>query len=385
MKANPIYLDNSATTKPYDEVVDTFVKVSTAYFGNPSSLHTLGMHAEKLIVESRERMAQLLGVKTNELLFTASGSEGNNLAIKGAAYARKDRGNHLITTEVEHASVEEPCLQLEREGYEVTYLPVDRLGRINVNELQSAIRPTTILVSLGHVNSEVGVIQPIEEVGQLLRDYPQIYFHVDHVQGLSKVPLSFKEANIDLCTGSAHKFHGLKGTGFLYVREGVQLQPLVQGGGQEHGLRAGTENVAGIVAMTKALRLAVEKKDALLESLIKMKEQLILQLGNIDGIVLNSPTEHAAPHIVNFSIPYVKPEVVIQSLAAKQIYVSTRSACSSKLSEPSRILTAMGLGKERAMSGIRISLSYETTEKELQVLVQELTELIPELVKVVSK
>lgn len=380
-----IYLDNSATTKPYEEVVDTFVKVSQQFFGNPSSLHSLGMQAEKLLVESRERIAQLLHIKAGEIIFTSGGSEGNNLAIKGTAYGRKKRGNHMITTAIEHPSVIEPCAQLEKEGYDVTYLPVDEFGRIRVEDVKKAIRPTTILVSIGHVNSEVGAIQPIEEIGQLLQDYPHVYFHVDHVQGLAKVPLSFKSARIDLCTCSAHKFHGLKGTGFLYVREGVQLQPLIQGGVQEYSLRAGTENVASVVAMTKALRMALSKQKTQMTTIVQLREKLRSALEKIDGVVINSPKDNAAPHIVNFSILHVKPEVVIQSLAAKQIYVSTKSACSSKLSEPSKTLLAMGLGEERANSSIRVSLSYETTEREIDQFISELTDLIPTLVKVVRK
>lgn len=379
-----IYLDNSATTKPYDEVIDTFVTVSRDFFGNPSSLHTLGMRAEKLLIEARERIARLLDVQPNELVFTSGGSEGNNFAIKGTAYARRNRGNHLITTAVEHPSVLEPFKQLERQGFEVTYLPVDRFGQISVDDLKNALRPTTILVSIGHVNSEVGTIQPIEEIGQLLSDYPTVYFHVDHVQGLTKVPLSLKKANIDLCTASAHKFHGLKGTGFLYVREGVQLQSLIHGGAQEHALRAGTENVASIVAMAKALRIAFSKMEKRRDTLVKLRKQLIDELEKLENVTVNSPV-NGAPHIVNFSILHVKPEVVIQSLSAKDIYVSTKSACSSKLSEPSKTLLAMGLGEERAQSSIRVSFSYETTERELRTFITELEALIPKLVKVVRK
>ncbi len=379
-----IYLDNSATTKPYKEVVDTFVKVSTTYFGNPSSLHSLGMQAEELMLEARSRIAGLLGVKASEIIFTSGGTEGNNLAIKGAAYARQKRGKHLITTIVEHPSVYETFQQLEKEGYEVTYLPVDQEGRVNAEQVIAAIRPDTILVSIIHVNNETGAIQPIEEIGKQLRAYPRVIFHVDHVQGISKVPLSFKQGNIDLCTCSAHKFHGMKGTGFLFVREGLRLASLLHGGDQENQLRAGTENVAGIVAMAKALRLAEEQAKEKYTQLCELKNQFVNELIKIEGVMVNTPMEKIAPHIVNFSIPYTKPEVVVQSLTAKHIYVSTKSACSSKLSEPSRVLSAMGVGEERAQTGIRVSFSYETTADELKTLLQELNALIPELLEVVK-
>ncbi|TWI56953.1 cysteine desulfurase family protein [Halalkalibacter nanhaiisediminis] len=378
-----IYLDNSATTKPYNEVVETYAKVATTYFGNPSSLHSLGMQAEGLMLESRNRIAGLLGVKVNEIIFTSGGTEGNNLAIKGTAYARKKRGKHLITTVIEHPSVHETFSQLEQEGYEVTYLPVDHEGRVNVEQVVSAIRPDTILVSIIHVNNEVGTVQPIEEIGKRLKEYQNVYFHVDHVQGISKVPLSFHQANIDLCTCSAHKFHGMKGTGFLFVREGVRLASLLHGGEQENRFRAGTENVAGIVAMAKALRLVKDQENTKYAQLYELREQFVRELRKIDGVVLNSPMAKAASHIVNFSIPGAKPEVVVQSLTTKKIYVSTKSACSSKLSAPSHVLMAMGLGEERAASGVRVSFSYETTAAELKCLLQELHSLIPELLEVV--
>lgn len=378
-----IYLDNSATTKPYDDVVQTYMKVASSFFGNPSSLHSLGMQAEELINEARKRMAYLLRIKENELYFTSGGTEGNNIAIKGAVYARKNRGTHLITTKVEHSSVYECFRQLEREGFQVTYIPVNNEGRVNVQTIAEAIRPDTTFVSIIHVNNEVGTIQPIEEIGTLLTEYPTICFHVDHVQGVAKVPLSLK--NVHLCTGSAHKFHGMKGNGFLYVRENVNIKPLFYGGQQENGLRAGTENVAGIVSMAQALRLAFEQKEDRSDALAQVKANMMERLQTIPGVILNTPKKDTAPHIVHFSVPPLKPEVIVQSLAAKNIFVSTQSACSSKLEEPSRILTAMGFNKERATSGIRVSLSYETTKAEVDTFIYELTRLIPELLEVVTK
>ncbi|GAE25833.1 cysteine desulfurase [Halalkalibacter wakoensis JCM 9140] len=375
-----IYLDNSATTKPYKEVVEAYATVASTYFGNPSSLHTLGLQAEKLIGESRTRIAQILNIKSSEIIFTSGGTEGNNIAIKGTAYSKKSRGKHLITTTIEHPSVFEAFSQLETEGFDVTYIPVDQQGQIKVRDLEKAIRPDTTLVSMIHVNNETGSISPIEETGELLKKFPHVLFHVDHVQGVSKVPLDLKKAGVDLCTFSAHKFHGMKGNGLLYVREGVKIAPLFHGGEQEHRVRAGTENVAGIVAMAKALRLAVEKDTSHLDEL---RAYLTEQLTSLEGIQLNSPAQNAAPHIVNFSVPGTKPEVLVQSLTKSEIYVSTKSACSSKLSEPSRVLLAMGLGEKVASSGVRVSFSNETTKEEINQLMIQLKRIVPQLLEVV--
>ncbi|MCL7747816.1 cysteine desulfurase family protein [Halalkalibacter alkaliphilus] len=378
-----IYLDNSATTKPFQEVIETYAKVASTYFGNPSSLHSLGMQAEGLIGESRNRIARLLGVGANEIIFTSGGTEGNNIAIKGAARAKQNRGKHIITTRVEHPSADEAFVQLEKEGFDVTYLPVDQEGSVSVEQVKKEIRSDTIIVSMIHVNNETGTILPIKEIGQLLKSYPQILFHVDHVQGVTKVPLELRKSGIDLCTFSAHKFHGLKGNGFLFVREGLRIDALFHGGAQESRLRAGTENVAGIVAMAKALRLSFEQ-DNKRKELEQLRHNLITQLKELEGVVINSPEHNAAPHIVNFSIPGAKPEVIVQSLTAKDIYVSTKSACSSKASEPSRVLLAMGLSEERANSGIRVSFSFETTAAELDQFIAELKVIIPELLEVVN-
>lgn len=373
-----IYFDNSATTKPYKEVIETYAKVSEVFFGNPSSLHGLGKEAEDLLDQGREQIANLLKVSKKEIVFTSGGTEGNNLAIKGTVLEHKNRGKHLITTKVEHASNYETFLQLEKLGFNITYLNVNEFGEISLDELKNAIRTDTILVSIIHVNNELGSIQPIKEIGEILNQYPKIYFHVDHVQGMTKVPLSFKDCHIDLCTISGHKFHATKGTGVLYIRQGVQLFPIFSGGDQEYNLRAGTENIPGIVAMAKALRISmgqyVEKKS----HLKKLHEHLINGLNQINGVVINSPTEGGAAHIINFSILKVKPEVVIQSLGEKEMYVSTKSACSSKLAEPSRVLMAASIGSERAESAIRVSFSFENT-------IEEVTRFITELKQIISK
>ncbi|MBB5324476.1 cysteine desulfurase [Anoxybacillus tepidamans] len=377
-----IYLDNSATTKPFPEVIDSFVTVATKYFGNPSSLHELGRKAERLLIQSREQVAALLDVKPNEIIFTSGGTEANNFAIKGVAFQYRQRGNHIITTAIEHPSVAEPCRQLEELGFEVTYLPVNENGVIDVEELARALRNDTILVSVMHVNNEVGSIQPIEQIGRLLQQYPKTFFHVDHVQGIGKVPLDLKKAHVDLCTMSAHKFHGLRGAGILYVRNGIRLSPLLAGGGQELQLRSGTENVAAIVAMTKALRMSLEAYERQSSRLLAIKEQWLNELKNIADIHINTPLDHSAPHIINFSLNGLKSEVFVHELAKQQIFVSTTSACSSKKRAPSKTLVAMGVEQKQAESSIRISLSYENTLEEIPVAIRAIKAAIKKLQEV---
>ncbi|WP_144698606.1 cysteine desulfurase family protein [Fictibacillus phosphorivorans] len=371
-----IYLDNSATTKPYKEVLDTFVTVSEKYFANPSSLHSKGGEAEKLLGQARKSIAQLLEVAPSEVVFTSGGTEGNNIAIKGIAFQHQNRGKHLITSSVEHASSHESFQYLESQGFEITYLPVDHDGLISLEDLERSIRPDTILVSLIHVNNETGTIQPIQEIGKILKEHPKIFFHVDNVQGVGKVDLPLKECGIDLCTISAHKIHGLKGNGILFVKNGVSISSLFTGGEQELKKRAGTENVAGIVAMAKALRMILQESKEKNENLLEIKQFLIEELRSIDGIDINTPINCSAPHIINFSVKGIKPEVLIHSLDKRDVYVSTRSACSSKQGGASRILLEMGLGENRASTAIRLSTSYGNTLKEaersLKVLKEEL-------------
>lgn len=374
-----IYLDNSATTKPFPEVVDSFVTVATKYFGNPSSLHELGMKAERLLTQAREQIAAALGAKPNEIIFTSGGTEANNFAIKGVALQYRHRGNHIITTAIEHPSVSEPCRQLEQLGFEVTYLPVNENGIVTVEEVKKALRDDTILVSIMHVNNEVGSIQPVEEIGALLARYPKTIFHVDRVQGISKVPLDMKKARIDLCTMSAHKFHGLRGAGILYVRQGIQLSPLLAGGGQEMQFRSGTENVPAIVAMAKALRMSLEKYDKQIDYLLEVKQAWFNELKAIPSVQINTPFADSAPHIINFSLNGIKPEVFVHELEKRDIFVSTTSACSSKKKTPSKTLLAMGADDKRAESGIRISLSFENTLEEIPTAIAAMKEAIEKL------
>lgn len=376
-----IYFDNSSTTKPYPEVIDSFTKVSVDFFGNPSSLHGLGAQSEKLLSAARKQIADLLNVKSSEIYFTSGGTEGNNLAVKGAAHARANRGNHIITTAIEHPSVEEACQELEKEGFEVTYLPVNEEGRISAADFKEALREDTILVSIMHVNNEVGSIQPIQEIGNILKDCPDILFHVDHVQGAGKVPLSLKEANVDLCTVSGHKVHGLKGTGFLYIREGVRIEPLVRGGNQESKIRSGTENVAGIVAMAKAFRMSMDKEEKHREKLKHIHGYLYKELSLTEGIHLNSPKD-GAPHIINFSVPGIKSEVLLHALEKDGVYVSTTSACSSKKRTASKTVEAMFHQPARSESVIRISTTYSNEMNEAEQALKAIRKIVANLEKI---
>lgn len=379
-----IYFDNSSTTKPFQEVLDSFTKVSVEYFGNPSSLHRMGGQSEKLLLQARDQIAQLLNVQTNEIFFTSGGTESNNLAIKGAALKYKNRGNHLITTEIEHPSVKEAFSQLKESGFRVTYLPVDSNGVVKMEQLQKAITDETILVSVMHVNNEIGSIQPIKEIGQLLKKYSKILFHVDHIQGIGKVPLSINNCHVDLLSISGHKFHGLKGTGVLFIRNGVGISPLLSGGGQEGKKRSGTENVAGIVAMAKALRITFIKQEKHKETMTAINHYLREQLEKIEGITIHTPIHESAPHILNFSIKGFKAEVFVHALEEHGIYVSTTSACSSKKQQASNTLLAMGIPDEEAMSAIRISLSYENTIDEAKQFIEVVHNTIIKLRKVMK-
>ena len=373
-----LYMDHSATTPPYDEVVDTVAQVMKRFYGNPSSLHGLGVEAHKLVQQARSVIAKAMNVKPEEIVFTSGGTESNNLAIKGALRAYRNRGRHLITTAVEHASVYECCRQLEREGYSVTYLPVDRTGAVRAGDVRDAIREDTVLVSVMHVNNEVGRIQPIGEIGSLLREYPRILFHVDAVQSIGKLKVSPAELGIDLLSCSAHKIRGPKGMGFLYRRAPVRLEPLLAGGGQEAGLRSGTENVPLIVGMAKAVRMAVERMAENTAHLYRLRARLIARISAMPGITVNGSEtmEHMAPHIVNISVPGKKPEVIVHALEQHGIYISTRSACASGDDRPSRVLTAMGLDPARASSGLRISLSADHTESDIDFFCDTLQKVL---------
>jgi cysteine desulfurase len=359
-----IYFDNSATTKPYKEVLDTYLKVNQEYFANPSSIHALGGRVETLIGKSRKQVAGLLGVKETEVFFTSGGTESNNLALKGTALQYRKRGRHIITSGVEHPSIIETCEQLKTFGFDITYLPVDDEGRVHVKDVVSAITDETILVSIMHVNNEVGTIQPVEEIGKALQPYSKIIFHVDHIQGIGKVPLSFHESGIDLCSISGHKVHGLKGTGLLYIKEGLEISPLLSGGEQERKIRSGTENTGGIVSFARALRMHFEKSREELEGIKELNRYLRERLDEIEGITIHSPAYGSAPHILNFSVHDIRGEIFVHALEGFGIVVSTTSACSSKKNVPSRTLLGMGVNENLLDTSIRVSFSFENTKEE---------------------
>lgn len=373
-----IYLDNSATTKPDPSVLQSFYQVSERFFANPSSIHQLGGDTEKLLIKSREQAAQLLNVQNDEIVFTSGGTEGNNIAIKGIAFEHQGRGKHIITTEIEHPSVYEACQSLEHLGFTITYLPVGRNGVVSIEDLISAIRNDTILISIMHVNNEIGSIQPVKKIGEIAKQHPKLFFHVDYVQGIGKVPLDITNSGIDLCTISGHKLHGLKGTGILYVNKRTKMYPLFHGGNQERSIRSGTENLAGAVAMVKALRLIKERERTEIEQMYNLQKILRKKLAELNGVEINTP-ESAAPHIMNISVPGLKPEVIIHMLGEQQIYISTKSACSSKQADESKILAACGYNKERNASALRISMSYDTSESEIKTFLNALGKAVNQL------
>ncbi len=327
-----IYFDNSATTMADPEVISTYDAVSKQIWGNPSSLHNFGEQAFNLLEQSRQQIADLLGVSLSEILFTSGGTEGDNWILKGTALEKRQFGNHLITTAVEHPAIHNSMEQLKDLGFEVTYLPVDEHGRINVADLKAALRPTTILVSVMAVNNEIGTIQPLKEVGDLLKDYPKVHFHVDAVQGIGKgiSDLIFND-RVDFITFSGHKFHAPRGTGFIYAKRGKRIAPLLSGGGQERNLRSGTENVPAIAAMAKGLRLLLTDEDKKVAQQRAIRDHILDHVKNYPLVTLFSEeNESFAPHILCFAIRGVRGETIVHAFEEQGIFISTTSACSSK-------------------------------------------------------
>lgn len=371
------YLDNSATTQPYQEVIEAVSYHMQHHYGNPSSLHKLGHQAEQVADEARQVIANELHATPSEIIFTSGGTEANNFAIRGVVESYRNRGNHIITTQIEHDSVYEVFQQLERSGYRVTYLPVDTEGRVSVKQVEEALTPETVLVSIMHVNNEVGSIQPIKEIGQLLSQYPKVFFHVDAVQSFVKIPIDVKAMGIDLLSLSAHKFHGPKGIGALYLRKNKRISPLLIGGGQEQGYRSGTLAVPLIAGMAKALAISSAKQSTFYQSAISWKTRLQTQVSMLRKTVDNAAD--GAPYIYNFSCPGIKSEVIVHALEAEGIYVSSKSACSSKEETSSRVLLSLGRSNKEAISGIRISLGMLTTEMDIAACEQAISKVIPTL------
>ncbi|MBC6149504.1 cysteine desulfurase [Listeria innocua] len=378
-----IYFDNSATTKPNAAVLETYTKVASNYFANPSSLHRFGAKSKELLDTSRKQIATMLDVLPEEIIFTSGGTEGNNLAIKGLAYSYKNRGKHIITSSIEHPSVRLVMEELEEHGFTVTYLKVDKNGVIQLDELKAALTDETILVSIMGVNNEVGSIQPLQEIGEMLASREHTFFHVDFVQGIGKIPLEIDKHAIDLLTFSGHKFHALRGTGTLVKRKNVHLHPEIIGGGQEMGYRSGTENLAGGVALAKALRLTLEKESKRAE-LIEIRDYLLTEIAQMPDMTVHTKKSVAAPHIVCFSAKGHRGEILVHALEKEDIYISTTSACSSKQKLASSTLKAMGVTDEEATGAVRVSLSYENRLSEAKIFIQKLQEVIENLNKVVK-
>lgn len=373
-----LYLDYCATTPVHDEVIEEITYVMKTFFGNPSSLHRMGMEAEQIVKQARKDIAGSLQCKPNEIIFTSGGTESNNLATKGAAYARANRGKHLITSQIEHASVYECFEQLAKQGFRVTYLPVDSSGCVQLEDIQSAIEEDTILVSLMHVNNEMGRIQPIETIGKWLKQYPKIVFHVDAIQSVGKLSVIPEQLGVDLLSVSAHKFGGPKGAGFLYRRAGVVLRPELAGGGQEFGMRAGTENVPLIAGMAKALKMTIKQQAQDKVKLYELRAGLLERMEKLTEIRISGSDnkEQMGPHIIHFCYPGMRAEIVIHALEQLGICISTRSACSSGEIKPSRVLLAMGFNQKWAESGLRVSYSANQSLEELDFFVDCLEQVI---------
>ncbi|MEK4238948.1 cysteine desulfurase family protein [Paenibacillus sp. FSL H7-0714] len=363
-----LYWDYAAATPPYEDVVKTMEQIMKLHYANPSSLHRAGSEAAKLIRRSREVCAAALSVQPKEILFTSGATESNNLAIKGAALQYQSRGRHLITTEIEHPSVYGSCLQLQQNGWEITFVAPDSTGMIDPERVAAAVRRDTVLVSVMHVNNEIGTVQPLMEIGRLIKSVnPRTLFHVDGVQGYGKLAVDLKGWKADLYSLSPHKIRGPRGAGLLYIKEGIQLFPLLSGGSHEEGLRAGTENVPAIVASSKAVRMGVEQRETFYARLLPLRDRLLRFLHSVPEFVINS-REDGAPHIVHFSYPGMKGEVFARKLEELGMAVSTRSACSSRLAEPSRVLLSMGKDVSVASGGIRISFGDSHTEEDVAAL-----------------
>ncbi len=380
------YLDNAATTPVFSEVRDTVVQVMEQDYGNPSSKHTKGMVAEQYIKEAKEIIAACLKCKPKEIIFTSGGTESNNMALIGTAAANRRAGKHIITTKIEHASVYEPMSYLEEMGYEVTYLPVNSAGQVSVEDIGQALREDTLLVSVMYVNNEVGSVQKVGEIGGMLRRRkPDVLFHVDAIQAFGKYKIIPERLGIDLMSVSGHKIHGPKGTGFLYVRDGVKVRPILFGGGQQSGMRSGTENVPGIAGLGAAVRLMYQDYAAKREHLFFLKKMLIDGLQNYEGVVIHGvdglPLEETAPHIVSAGFASIKSEVMLHALAQEGVFVSSGSACSSNHPELSGTLQAVGVREDLLDSTLRFSFSVMTTPEQIAYAVEAVGRLLPMLRK----
>lgn len=374
-----VYMDHAATTFTKKEVLDEMLPYFTEEFGNPSSVYSFSRATKKAIESAREKVAKAIGAKDDEIFFTGGGSEADNWAIKGVAFANRKKGNHIITTKIEHHAVLHTCEFLEKNGFEVTYLPVDEYGMVNVDDVKKAITDKTILISVMFANNEVGTIEPIKEIGEIAHE-KGIYFHTDAVQAVGNVPIDVNDMNIDLLSLAGHKFYGPKGVGALYIKKGVKIDNLIHGGGQERGRRAGTENIPGIVGLGKAIEMATSDIEGHSQKLRKMRDKMIKGIQeNIPYAKLNGHSEKRLPGNINFSFSFIEGESMLLLLDQKGICASTGSACSSGSLEPSHVLMAMGLPHELAHGSLRLTLGDLTKEEDIDYVLDALKEVVSKL------
>ncbi len=372
-----VYMDHSATTAVDPEVTEAMLPYFSESFGNPSSLYTIGRQARRAIEEARQKVADLIGAKKEEIIFTGSGTESDNLAIKGTVYKNRKKGDHIITSSIEHHAVLNTCRYLETQGFRVTYLPVNKDGLVNPADVESAITPQTILISIMHANNEIGTIQPIEEIGKLAKE-KDIPFHTDAVQTGGKIPINVNDIGVDLLSLSVHKMYGPKGVGVLYMKRGIRIEPLLHGGGHERGIRSSTENVPGIVGFGKAAELAKRRlpEEA---GVAKLRDSLIRGILEIDDSYLNGHPTKRLPNNANFRFSYIEGESMVLNLDMRGVAASTGSACSSTSLEPSHVLLAIGLRPEEAHGSLRLTLGLENTQEDVDYVVSILPEIVNKL------
>ena len=377
MDKKMIYLDHSATTKVTAEVMDTFVKASDNFWGNASSLHNFGAVAETVVLRANRQILDLLNANNHQVVFTSGATESNNLALRGLAHANPN--GHLITTKIEHPSVYEVCLELEKSGIRISCLDVTKPHDEIVAELDQLITKDTFLVSCMHVNSEMGLILPIKAMGTVIAKYPRVKFHVDAVQSVGKLPLDVNEMQIDLLSASAHKIHGIKGIGCLIIRNGINLVPQITGGGQMNGIRSGTVNAPGAASFAKAMRLVMEGQAGSFKKITELYEYVVSQMQQIDGVQINSHFRDQSPYIVNFYVDGVRGETMVHALVEQNVYISAKSACSSKTSKASYVMLALGFDEQTATESLRVSFAHDTTMAEvgrfIAILKQEVKRL----------
>jgi len=373
-----IYLDNSATTRVSEEVLDAMLPYFTENYGNPSSLHTMGQEANVAVQAAREQVAKAIGADAGEIIFTSCGTEADNLALVGTAFANKKKGDHIITSSVEHPAILRTCEYLEKEGFRVTYLPVDKYGMVSVESVEAAVTPATTLISIMAVNNEIGTIQPIQEIGRIAKDH-KIYFHTDAVQGIGKLPINVKSDNIDMLSLAGHKIHAPKGIGALYLKKGTRIQAIIHGGGQERNMKSGTENVPGIVGLGKACEVAIRDFDKNVARMTKLRNKLTEGVLKIDHVHLNGHPTIRSPNNVNASFSFIEGESLVLFLDMAGIEASTGSACSSKNLKASHVLLACGMPPEEAHGSLRLTNCEFNTEEEIDYVLETLPGIVNRL------